>query len=248
MKTKTKIIIALFVVSFVGLMFVVKTAERNGSDIIGQSYRILGITQREKLHDLKAAGEGNSIYDENAYASSDKTDQLIEDYVESVKDIFKGNEHLLEAVDDAELKIDLKMFKSGDEFRFDDMFWDITVEQVKNLVPYSLLEEPDKPQSFEDYTYYVSEDNYNLYGQTATATFKFLEDQLKEVELDFSSAKKPKALYDSIVEALVDICGDEGELFQNETTGLAGCKWEVGNTMLQVNTDGSQVVISVELK
>ena len=153
-----------------------------------------------------------------------------------------------ELEDDAELKIDLKMFKSGDEFRFDDMFWDITVEQVKNLVPYSLLEEPDKPQSFEDYTYYVSEDNYNLYGQTATATFKFLEDQLKEVELDFSSAKKPKALYDSIVEALVDICGDEGELFQNETTGLAGCKWEVGNTMLQVNTDGSQVVISVELK
>lgn len=96
MKMKTKIFIVLLCVLFVGVMLAVKTAERNGSDMLEQSYNILVNTKKEQLHKHNAAAEGNAVYDENAQSGTDKNDQLFTDYVESVKEIFKGNEHLLE--------------------------------------------------------------------------------------------------------------------------------------------------------
>ena len=248
MKTKTKIFIALFCVLFVGLIIVVKTAERSGSGIIEQSYNMLAASQKEQLRNHNAAAEGNAVYEENVQSGSGETNQAIADYVESVKEIFKGNEHLLDSADDADLAIDLKMFKQGEEYRFGDMFWNITFEQVSNIVPYSLLEDPDRMQTSEGYTYYVSEDKYTLYGQMATASFEFEEDHLKAVSLTFEPAKKTEALYDSVVEALTDICGKDSEQFKNKATGYDGYKWESGNTMLQVSTDGIHVVITVGLR
>ncbi len=69
-----------------------------------------------------------------------------------------------------------------------------------------------------------SEDKHDLYDQTATATFEFYEDQLKMVQLDFDSAKKPKVLYKSIVKALIDIYGEESEQFENENIDVIGYK------------------------
>lgn len=244
MRTKTKIIIMLFVVLYIGLIVVTRLTGRDGSDTIENANKMLKIEQ-EQLRERKEAAEGNVVYEENSQTASDEKEQLVAEYIEKNKDLFENKEHLFGTEDDVDLTIDLKMFKQGEEFRFYEMFWDITAEQVENILSYSLLEKTSVAHMSRDYTYYISEEKHHLYGETANAIFAFAEEQLKYVQMDFDSAKKPKALFASIVEALIDIYGEEYKEFEQDATSNSGYKWEAKNTVLQISTDGSCVTISV---
>ena len=248
MKTKTKIVIGLWVVLFMALMIGVKTAEHNGNDLFEKAGKVSTIVRKNRLRDKIAAGEGDVLIDENKYTVSEEEKQLITEHVAEVKEIFKGHEHLLDSPDDLDLTIDLKMFKDGKEYRFEKLLWNITYEQVQNAMPYSLLEDTARTQLPEDYAYYVSEYKHDLYGQTAIVTFEFYEDQLKSVQLTFSpegKKKKVEALFESISEAFIDICGQESVKTEDDATGHVGYQWQGENTLLQVDMIESRVIISV---
>ena len=147
-----------------------------------------------------------------------------------------------------DLTIDLKQFKQGEEYLFDDMFWNITLEQVENIVPYSLIEDPSRIHLPEGYAYYVSEDKHELYDQTAAATYEFYEDQLKMVQLTFSPKEKDaQKFFDNIIETLTEIYGQESERVVNDTNVSVGYRWNGENTMLQVDRIDSRVILSVGL-
>ncbi|MBE5892447.1 MAG: hypothetical protein E7286_03600 [Lachnospiraceae bacterium] len=210
MEKKTKIIIVLCVLLYLGLIFVTKTAERRRQEEIEQIYAQGGDLRQEQIKNIK---------------------ELLED-----------NKHLLDH------PMELNMFKQNDEYGFGDMPWDVSFEQVQKRVPYSLLDDSSGVQIPAGYENYVSEDRYKLYGQFAFANFAFHEDQLKMVQLDFATSKKPQALFDSAVELLIDICGEESECIKDEMTGGITYKWHAETTMLQVSYYDSCVVIGVGLK
>ena len=205
--------------------------------------------RREEVDKRRRYADDGLVYDENAPSGDDQRAQYAAEYIDSLKDIFDKNKHLLESGDDVDLALDLKMFKQGDEYHFGDMFWNISFEQVANGVEYALLEDPDRTSDSDGYTYYVSAGKYVLYGQTATSTFGFHEDQLKTVQLNFipDGKKKVQAFYDSVVETLIDICGHESVKEESGTTEHVSHQWEAEGTMLQVELIDSSVVIFVGL-
>lgn len=147
-----------------------------------------------------------------------------------------------------DLTIDLKLFKQGEEYYFGDMFWDITLEQVEKIVPYSLIKDPSRIHLPEGYAYYVSEDKHELYGQTAAATYEFYEGQLKMVQLSFlTEGKKTKKFFDNIIETLTGVYGQENEKTEKDSGVTVGYKWNGKSTMLQVDKMDSSVIISVGL-
>ena len=73
---------------------------------------------------------------------------------------------------------------------------------------------------------------------------------MKMVQLTFApegKKKKVEALFESIVETLIDICGQESVKTEDDATGHVGYQWKGDNTMLQVDMIDSRVVISVGL-
>ena len=252
MKTKTKIVIGLWVVLFIALMIGVKTAERNGNNFIEKAVKVKNVEQQNRLHAQIAGANGDvrSDIDDDKHTLSEEEKQLITEHVAEVKEIFKGHEHLLDSPDDLDLTIDLKKFKDGNEYRYEKLLWNITFGQVQDALPYSLLEDTARTQAPEGYAYYISEYKHNLYGQTAAATFEFYEDQLKMVQLNFApegKKKKVEAFFEGVVETLIDICGKESVKTEDDATGHVGYQWKGENTMLQVDMVDSCVVISVGL-
>lgn len=175
---------------------------------------------------------------EQLYAQGSDTRQ---EYINNINEIIEANKHLLDH------PMELNMFLQEDEYQFGEMPWNISFEQVEKRVPYSLLENSSGIKVPEGYDNYVSKDRYKLYGQFAFANFSFFEDQLKMVQLDFATSKKPKALFDSAVELLIDICGEESERIENEATGAIEYKWQTETTILKISYYDYRVVMSVGL-
>ena len=176
---------------------------------------------------------------ERLYASGTDTRQ---EYINRMNEIIEANKHLLDH------PMELNMFKQGEEYQFGEIPWNTTLEQVEKRVGYSLLDGSSGIQVPSGYVNYVSCDRYKLYGQFAFAHFAFSEDQLKMVQLDFSTSKKPKALFDSAVELLIDICGEESECIKDKTTGAVIYVWQAPTTILQISIDDSGVIIKVGLE
>ena len=171
--------------------------------------------------------------------------------VDYEKLVEENKDYILEMYKDAQLAVDLKMFKQGKEYLFGKIMWNTSVEQVASNVPYSLLEAPDRTQSSTGYTYYISEEEHNLYGQKAAATYEFYEDQLKQVQINFDSIekkKRAKSVFDTIIENLCEICGQETEKTKDDARGYICYQWNAEDTILQVEWDDSCVVITVRLK
>lgn len=197
---------------------------------------------------VKGNAEGNVAYEESSQNIDDLKDQARAEYINSLKDFFDKNKHLLDSGDDVDVSIDLNMFKLGDEYHFGDLFWNITFEQVENGLEDFLLEDPDRTPTSDGYVYYVSRSKYDLYGKKATAVFGFYDDQLKSVQLNFTSDEKKKKVekfFDSTVETLVDIHGRESIMTEDDTTGQVAYQWKTDNTMLEVYMVDSCVSISV---
>lgn len=149
---------------------------------------------------------------------------------------------------DKDLTVDLKKFKRSEEYYFGDLFWNITLEQVADIVPYSLLEDPSRIHLPKSYAYYVSEEKHELYGHTAIATYEFYADQLKMVQLTFQTKEKgTEKLFDDIIETLAAIYGVQNEKTENDSGGAVGYKWNGKSTILQVDRMDSRVILSVGL-
>jgi len=209
MKTKTKILIVVFVVLYIAFIFFMREVNKNESE----EYK--GLLGKPRRYSVEV------------------------DYAEMIK----GNEHLL----DTFLKLDLQMLKQGDEYHFDDMFWNISPIQVKKLVPYTLLDVSEGMQLGVGYSYYASGQMYDFDGEKVTAFYEFYEDQLKKVQLVILSPKKPDDLFENIVQSLSDICGQEGTIEESDITGLARYQWNAESTTLQVEKTASGITISVGL-
>ena len=258
MKTKTKVIliIGFWVVLFIIVFGGIKILEHNGTDFIEKSVKVKTIVRDNELRNRKAVLDGNVRNDveEINDSLSDEEKQLISEHVAKVKEIFKGHEYLLDSPEELELTIDLKNFKDGKEYRFEQLLWNISFDQVQNALPYSLLEYTDGAQVSEGYTYYVAEYKHDLYGQTAAVTFEFYEDQLKMVQITFSpegKKKKVENFFEGIVETLTDNCGQESVKEEDDTAGYVSYLWLGENSMLQVERVDSRVTIivgSIEVK
>ena len=175
---------------------------------------------------------------ERLYASGTDTRQ---EYINRMNEIIEANKHLLDH------PMELNMFKQGEEYQFGEIPWNVPFEQVEKRVEYSLLDASVESPISSGYTNYVSKDRYKLYGQFAFAYYSFSEEQLKMVQLDFSTSKKPKALFDSAVELLIDICGEESECIKDQTTGAVTYIWQAPTSMLQISYDDAGVIIKVGL-
>lgn len=196
----------------------------------------------------RGIAEGNVAYEESSNNVEALEAQAKAEYINSLKDIFDKNKHLLDSGENTDVSIDLKKFKQGDEYHFDDLFWNITFEQVENGLEVFLLEDPNKTLTSDGYTYYDSNSKYVLYGKEATATFGFYDDQLKSVQLNFTPGEKQKrvqAFFESIVETLVDIYGKESAKTEDNTAGQVAYQWKADDTMLEVRMANSYVNIWV---
>ncbi len=191
MKKKTIIIIVLFVLLYIAFIIFMR---RVNSD---EAEEYKGLMGKRRKYSVEVDYE--KLVEENA-------------------------DYILEMYKDAQLAIDLEMFKQGKEYQFGKIMWNTSVEQVASNVPYSLLEASDKTQSSAGYTYYISEEEHNLYSQKASATYEFYEDQLKQVQLNFDSIekkKRAKSVFDTVIENLCEICGQETEKTKDDTRGLS---------------------------
>ena len=147
-----------------------------------------------------------------------------------------------------DISVDLRKLKQGEEYYFAEMFWNITLEQVKGIVPYDLIEDTSAIHLPEGFAYYVSEDKHELFGQTATATYEFYKDQLKMVQITFATDEKMlKKLFDSIVETFTEVYGQESKREGNDTNVPIKFIWSGKSTMLQVDMIASRVIITVGL-
>lgn len=162
-----------------------------------------------------------------------------QEQINTIKEILEDNEHLLDH------PMELNMFKHGEEYQFGEMPWNITTENVEKRGPHTLLENTSGIPVPAGYENYVSKYGYKLYGQISNANFSFQEDQLKMLQLDFATSKRPKALFDSAVELLIDIYGEESECVKDKTTNVVSYKWQGETTALQISYFDSRVVIGV---
>ena len=170
------------------------------------------------------------------------------DYEQLVKE---NEDYILEMFRESQLAIDLETFKQGKEYSFNKIMWNTSFDQVKENVPYSLLEDSERMQSQAGYAYYISEEKHNLYDQSAGATYVFYEDQLKQVQLNFDTIKKKKkakSVFDTAIKNLIEICGQETVKTEDDTAGHICYQWDAPNTILRVEVVNTNVIITVGLK
>lgn len=218
MKKKTIIIIVLFAVLYIAFIIFMRRVNSNEAE------KYKGLLGKKRKYSVE---------------------------VDYEKLVAENEDYILEMYKDAQLAIDLNMFKQGKEYQFGKIMWNTSVEQVASNVPYSLLEDSDKTQSPAGYTYYISEEEHNLYSQKAGATYEFYEDQLKQVQINFDSIekkKRAKSVFDTVIKNLCEICGQETEKTEDDTTGYICYQWSAEDTILQVELADSCVVITVRLK
>ena len=199
----------------------------------------------------KGNAEGDVAYEEGSNVVDDLEAQAKAEYINSLKDIFDKNMHLLESGDDEDVLLDLKMFKQGEEYHFADLFWNITFEQVEKGLEDYLLEDPGITPASDGYMYYFSRRKYVLYDQPATTTFEFYDDQLKRVQLAFTPDEKPKkvkSFFKKTANKLIDIYGKEYVKEENDTIDYVSYLWNGEETMLQIELIDSGVVISLGVK
>ena len=249
MEKKTKIIICLWVILFVAIFSAVKILERNGDNLFETVGNVSSIIYKDRVINRTIGADGEIQINKDTVSDEEK--QIIEENIAGVKELFKGHEFLLEPDDDLDLSIDLKKLRDGKEYRYEQLLWNISLEKVQNVLPYSLVKDTTKTLVQDGYSYYISEYKHPLYNQTAAVTFAFYEDQLKVVSLDFVPEGKVRTIekwYKGVIKKLCDVCGEEKVKTEDETTGYEGYQWSGDNSMLQVERIDSHVIISVGIR
>jgi hypothetical protein len=146
------------------------------------------------------------------------------------------------------IELELTDFKQEEEYRFCKIPWEASLDEVKTMVPYTLLEDPGRQSTSENHAFYVSAADYRLKSKTATAVYEFLNDKLIGVQLVFSSAENAVEQFKPIISEATEMFGTASETFENENKGDVIYLWESDYTTLEIdsiNIDGAKLMIFI---
>jgi hypothetical protein len=146
------------------------------------------------------------------------------------------------------MELELTDFKHKEEYQFCKIPWGSSLEEVKTMMTYSLLEDPGRPPTSDGKAFYISLEDYMLKGKSATAVYEFNNDKLVGVQLVFSSAENAVELFDPIITEITELFGMESEKFESEYTDDISYLWKTNNTLLEidsVNINGAKLMIFI---
>ena len=138
----------------------------------------------------------------------------------------------------------LTAFKLDQEYQFEGVPWDSSVEEVEAILNGNLKDVTSlAPKDFVIYTF--KDVVYVLNGYEATASIEFRPDELVYISFKFWDLEDPKVFFNEIVSAFQGQYGTETEMHENEATGYIGYHWKTETTHLQTNFYGTMVRISL---
>lgn len=111
----------------------------------------------------------------------------------------------------------------------------MSVDEVKDSLPYAIAADEAKTGGSEDYEFYKSKSEVVLDEQPGLASFEFQNGKLSIVRFDFEVAENHQKWFDAQVEKLTKIYGTENDKKETEEDNLktASYTWESENTILQ---------------
>lgn len=137
----------------------------------------------------------------------------------------------------------IEQFKTGEEYQLDNVEWNISYDELKSVLPFTLEEDTARVPAPEGYAFYNSKNSFDLYGQQAIASFEFQSDALKIIQFNFNFTPEEnhEEWFDKLVTELTSLYGPESDRKENSGENPIGqfssivYTWETDNTKLQIN-------------
>ena len=117
------------------------------------------------------------------------------------------NDNIAENISDNELKV--SDFKQNGKYQFCGIPWGASLEEVKKMVPYSLIEDPGRPSTEDGIAFYISEGKHVLKEKSTTAVYELKNDRLIGVQLVFMSVENAIEIFEPIIVEASDLFGVE---------------------------------------
>ena len=144
----------------------------------------------------------------------------------------------LQNKDYKDVELSLNSFQSDIEYQYDDVKWLSSVQEVNKHLPYSLNKDPQREIVDESINYYTSKNKYILDGQSASASFQFVKDQLQIIQFSFILDENSDQWFEDQVTNLQQLYGKETDTLNSSSEQLqlksVGYRWDTDNTSLQI--------------
>ncbi|MBE5868159.1 MAG: hypothetical protein E7293_04255 [Lachnospiraceae bacterium] len=145
--------------------------------------------------------------------------------------------HLLQHKDSKDVILSLSSFQSDNEYQYDNIKWQSSVQEVQKNLPYSLERDTYRESGSDTIAYYKAKNKHILDGQSGAASFEFVKDQLKIVQLSFHLDDDADQWFEKQVTKLQELYGTEYVKSENSSEQLhlksIGYRWDKNNTSLQ---------------
>ena len=137
---------------------------------------------------------------------------------------------------DRPMELSLDSLKVNNNYQFEEISWNMSVEEVKNAIPYTIVLDSESKTLPPSVNYYKSEAEFILDEQVAYAMFEFHDDRIRSVKFDFHLNEDYEQWFGRQIEKLNKLYGQESHRMENSTDVFQsiGYRWDTDYTTLQL--------------
>lgn len=134
------------------------------------------------------------------------------------------------------IELSLEQLKSDEAYQFGEAEWGMSINELKDKLSCTLIEDSSKSGAPQEYAFYKSKNPFVLDGQHGETSFEFHDNKLQIIKFSFNLDENHEEWYTAQIEELVKLYGIQSDKTEATPMGYNSVnhKWIAGDTMLQV--------------